>query len=137
MSLLSREDIENIIKRVKDQVENEKIMYEDRIINSVQDIFIDQELATIDIKPENYAKQWMIINIPRIQSDRSAMESHHGKIMTEKFEYYNRTNNFDGLITWVSSLLRNIGFTDSQANRLLTLIIKIGELLYKKVNAQK
>ena len=52
--------------------------------------------------------------------------------MREKFSYYNRRNNMEGLYVWVGSLLKNIGFTDYQADQFLNAVTRIGQRLYKK-----
>lgn len=135
MSILSKMEIDKFIKYTEEQLDSERILYESKIISAVEKLAEEKGIKREECDSSIYAQQWMIINLPALQSEKSAMQKHHQEIMEEKFEYYNRVGNLDGLSIWVGSILTNIGFTDFQANELVSVVYKIGTRLYKKANS--
>lgn len=125
MPVLTHIDIERFIKYVQEQLENERVLYEIQIVNAVEKLTEETDLS--DIREQIFIQQWILINIPQLQDNRPAVKQQHEAVMRDKFEYYNRNHNFEGLYTWVASVLRNIGFMDNEANSVLTAAQKIGK----------
>lgn len=125
MPVLTHIDIEIFLKHVQEQLENERVLYEFQIVNAVEKLNEEKNLS--DIREQIFIQQWMLINIPQLQDNRPAVKQQHEAVMRDKFEYYNRNRNFEGLYTWVASVLRNIGFTDYEANSVIIAAQKIGK----------
>jgi hypothetical protein len=134
MAILSKEEVNSFIRYASEQLENERILYESLIIRSVEQISEDNGVELSTLKSHIYSQFWMLANIPQLQSDKASMKNHHEKVMSEKMEYYNKINNFEGVYIWVGTLLKNIGFTEYEADKLLLVIKKIGAKLYQKAN---
>lgn len=132
MSVLSHTDVERFIAYAGEQLENKRVLYEAQIISAVEKLAEEKNINLSEMQENVFAEQWLLVNIPGLQDDRPAMRQHHEAVMKDKFEYYRRTNNFDGLCTWISSVLQNIGFTDYEANRLISTAVKIGRKLYNR-----
>jgi hypothetical protein len=134
MAILSKEEVNSFIRYASEQLENERILYESSIIRSVEQISEERGVELSTLKSHIYSQFWMLANIPQLQSDKASMKSHHEKVMSEKMEYYNKINNFEGAYIWVSTLFKNIGFTEYDADKLILVIKKIGAKLYHKAN---
>lgn len=134
MAILSKEEVNSFIRYASEQLENERILYESSIIRSVEQISEERGVELSALKSQIYSQFWMLANIPQLQSDKASMKSHHEKVMSEKMEYYNKINNFEGVYIWVGTLLKNIGFTEYEADKLILVIKKIGAKLYQKAN---
>ncbi|MDP4090066.1 MAG: hypothetical protein Q8930_12450 [Bacillota bacterium] len=132
MPVLSHSDIESFLLHVKEQVESERILYGAQILSAVEKIAEEKEIDPVEIQDYIFAEQWLLLNVPMLQDDRPSMKRHHEAVLQDKYEYYNRTGNFEGLYTWIASVLRNIGFTDYQADTFIAAAKKIGEKLHKR-----
>jgi hypothetical protein len=134
MSLLCYEEADRIIQNIYNQLNDGRVLYEGTIIAMVEEFADRTEKNLLDFDAHIYSQYWILINIPKLQSDKMSIQEHHERVMREKLEYYRRTNNYDGLCIWISSILTNIGFTLNQADTFLCLIEKVGENLRKKAN---
>jgi hypothetical protein len=135
MPLLANEDIRHFLRNINDQLENERILNENRIIDAAHRWAEEKNICVDQCEEKIYAQQWMIRNLPQLQSDKAAMQDHFEKIMIEKFDYYNKSKNQVALLVWVTAMLKNIGFTDQDADLFMNQLSDIGKMLDKKAKA--
>jgi hypothetical protein len=133
MAVLSCEQIERIIKEAEEQLNNERVLYEGRIVEAVDEWQRTEGEILEEFSAIIYTQKWLLFNVPQIQNDKAAMQRHHEEIMIDKFRYYNKSKNFDSLFVWIGSLLKNIGFTDYQAEKYISLAVKVGEKLFNRI----
>lgn len=135
MPLLANEDIRHFLRNINDQLENERVLNESRIIEATHRWAEEKNISISECTGKIYSQHWMIKNLPQLQSDKAAMQDHFQKIMIEKFDYYNKSKNQDALLVWVAAMLKNIGFTDQDTDNFMKQLNDIGELLDKKAKA--
>ncbi|MDT8717226.1 hypothetical protein IAI10_11210 [Clostridium sp. 19966] len=131
MSILSRDSVEGFLKYAKDQLKNNSILYEGRIMSSVEEITEENRKADY-INEFVFAQQWILMNMPQLMENNTSMQRKQEELMKEKFEYYNRTKNYGSMSAWISATMKNIGFTDYEAETFMDISVKVGEKLFEK-----